>query len=162
MAGLTSTIVKLAGDDCMEELQQELNNAKLFLVQRAIRVARRKGILPAVVALTALAKKMEGTTVTLKVPKTTQIMFKIERSPEVDIRFFDAICDFAKSRRGKLITASNYASYYGFNEKSRGMKFLTDVAKQIKTYDNCKGITVTIDKDAVGQELATSKKVGKK
>ena len=86
--------------------------------------------------------------------KRIALVYKIERNPQVDSEFFDAICEIAKAKRGKLLSATNYASYYGFTDKKTGSKFAEDAIVKIDRIPQCKGIKITLDKDNIGKELA--------
>jgi hypothetical protein len=157
-----STIIKLAGEGKTEEVMQALESAKEILVRRALRIAKRKQEIGAVVELKKILVKVAGSaSVTVSVKEDIALVYKIETIPAVDVGYFDAICDIARAKRGKLIKATTYASYYGFTDKKQGIKFAEDAIAKIDKIAQCKGIKITLDKDNVGKELAESSPAGK-
>jgi copper chaperone CopZ len=159
-----SSIIKLAGEGKTDEVMKSLESAKEILVRRAIRIAKRRQEIVAVVELKKVLKKVAGTTVVeVSVDEKVALLYKIERTPQVDPEYFDAICEIAKAKKGRLIHATPNASYYGYVDKAQGTKFAAEAIKRIESIPQCKGIKITLDKEGVGNELASAreKKNGK-
>jgi hypothetical protein len=153
------SIIKLASEGKTADVMTALESAKEILVRRALRIAKRKQEIVAVVELKKILKKVAGTTITeIRTDDKIVSIYRIERSAHVDIEYFDAICEIAKAKRGRCIHATANASYYGYTDKASGSKFAAEATKRIESIAQCKGITITLDKDSVGAELARPKK----
>lgn len=152
-----TSLIKLANDGKVEEVMKGLEQAKEVLVRRALRIAKRKQEVSAVVVLKKVLTKVASTTIEVKTDDRTVVLYKIERTAQVDNDYYDAICEIAKAKKGRLIHATNSASYYGYTDKAQGTKFFTEAKKQIEKIPQCKGITITLDKDGVGSAIADAR-----
>jgi hypothetical protein len=158
MGTSAATIIKSADEGDVDGVMAQLESAKEILVRRALRIAKRRQQVTATVVLKKILKKVAGDTVVEVVVDDKIVMvYKINRTGSVDGEYFDAICEIAKAKKGRLLSATNYSSFYGFTNKEQGTKFFTESTKQVEKVPQCKGITIEIDKNGIGTELSSPK-----
>ena len=151
------SLIQLAATGDEKQVLTALASAPELVLRRAIRIAKRKGELAALVTLKKVLTKIVTTEITEVDDSKAAVIYKVTRTAQVDVEYFNAVCDFANAKKGRLITATNYTSYYGFAEKSAGTKFADEARNQIEKTPQLRGITIELDKDKIGNAISSGK-----